>query len=107
MVEWLADPDKAPALCAQLISSGGSLLVSYPNDHSVLRMLERYVIGPMKGLGSKAHYRSMQTRSQYKTLQQEFENCGFGLEAVTYFGKKLVINGRRSSAMRLDLYRRD
>lgn len=104
VVEWLEDPDIVPSIMANLVKHDGVLLVSYPNGYSILRYLEKNIISRFKSILSRRHYTDMQAKAQYRRLEDGFLLEGFHLQAVRYFGKKLVLNGRYSSSLRLDSY---
>jgi hypothetical protein len=89
---------------ADLVRPGGVLLISYPNSKSILRYIEKNLIRKFKSIFSRKHYTDMQAQAQYGLLENRFGTQGFRLQQTRYFGKKLVVNGRYSSSLRLDSY---
>lgn len=104
VIEWLEQPEVVPALMADLVNPGGVLLVSYPNSRSILRFIEKNILSRIKSAVSRRHYTDMQASIRYGLLESGFAREGFHLRRTSYFGKKLVLNGRYSSSLRLDSY---
>jgi SAM-dependent methyltransferase len=104
VLEWLDEPIAVPRIVSGLVKTGGSLLVSYPNNRSLVRLLERHVIRRAKHSLYRSHYTALQAAADYSALADEFKRQRFELEDIAYFGKKLIFNGKYSSSLRLDVY---
>ena len=104
VVEWLDEPLLVPMIVSKLVKPGGILLVSYPNNQSLVRVLERTVVRGIKQLLRKRHYTDLQVPARYCDLADEFERQDFVLKDVVFFGKKTIFDSRYSSSLRLDVY---
>lgn len=104
VVEWLEDPKKSPGVLSKLLMPGGVLLVSYPNSRSIVRVIEKHIVRPLKSAVRRFHYMDLQTVTDHRVMERWFWNHGFRLKRVVFFGKSIGIHGRYSSSMELDVY---
>jgi 2-polyprenyl-3-methyl-5-hydroxy-6-metoxy-1,4-benzoquinol methylase len=98
IIEYLPDNDLFAKQCRRLLAPGGIALVSFANERSVYRRIERRLrpIAP-----AHSSYMTVQERQHDETeARQVFRGAGLATEAVHYFGLPRPLYGAWHSARR-------